>query len=153
MQIEYHTEVLEDSLESAKPTCKHKGETSPHNHTNTNKIAPKHAKQAKYNSRGNMAAYILNSSIAISSRRCISTISLQYRRSISTISSYHQQSKTSNNDVPEKFHTRRSLSSSTSAIEKRNDALTSSDGVVGFPIDFDTASSIEGKESQVSSAA
>ena len=97
-----------------------------------------------------MAAYILNSYIAISSRRCIS-ISRQYRRSIPTISS----SKTSNkfNDVPENFHTRRSLSSSTSAIEKRNDALTSSDGVVGFPIDFDTASSIEGKESQVSSAA
>ena len=94
-------------------------------------------------------AAVVNSSIAISSRRCIS-ISRQYRRSISTISS----SKTSNkfNDVPKKFHTRRSLSSSTSAIEKRNDALTSSDGVVGFPIDFDTASSIEGKESQVSFA-
>lgn len=40
-------------------------------------------------------------------------------------------------------------SSSSSSIESRRDALTSSDGVVGYPIDFDTASSIEGKESQV----
>ena len=95
-------------------------------------------------------AAVVNSSIAISSRRCIS-ISRQYRRSLSTVA---HQTKTYNkfDDVPEKFHTRRSLSSSTSAIEKRNDALTSSDGVVGFPIDFDTASSIEGKESQVSFA-
>jgi hypothetical protein len=38
---------------------------------------------------------------------------------------------------------------STSAVEPRKDALTSSDGVVGYPIDFDIASSIEGKESQV----
>ena len=42
------------------------------------------------------------------------------------------------------------MSTSTSAVESRKDALTSSDGVVGRPIDFDLASSIEGKESQVS---
>ena len=48
------------------------------------------------------------------------------------------------------MHTRQFSSSSTStSIETRKDALTSSDGVVGYPIDFDTASSIEGKESQV----
>ena len=35
------------------------------------------------------------------------------------------------------------------AIDTRKDAVTSSDGVVGVPIDFDLASSIEGKESQV----
>lgn len=40
-------------------------------------------------------------------------------------------------------------SSSSSVAETRKDALTSSDGVVGCPIDFDIASSIEGKESQV----
>lgn len=40
-------------------------------------------------------------------------------------------------------------SSSSSAVETRKDALTSSDGVVGYPIDFDIASSVEGKESQV----
>jgi uncharacterized protein (AIM24 family) len=40
-------------------------------------------------------------------------------------------------------------STSTSAVEPRPDALTSSDGVVGRPIDFDIASSIEGKESQI----
>lgn len=39
--------------------------------------------------------------------------------------------------------------SSSSSIEPRKDALTSTDGVVGFPIDFDTASSVEGKESQI----
>ncbi|KAL7473973.1 hypothetical protein ACHAXS_014243 [Conticribra weissflogii] len=38
---------------------------------------------------------------------------------------------------------------SSSAVEPRNDALTSSDGVVGYPIDFDIASSVEGKESQI----
>ena len=38
---------------------------------------------------------------------------------------------------------------SSTAIDTRKDALTSSDGVVGVPIDFDLASSIEGKESQV----
>lgn len=42
------------------------------------------------------------------------------------------------------------MSTSTSAVESRKDALASSDGVVGRPIDFDLASSIEGKESQVS---
>ena len=41
------------------------------------------------------------------------------------------------------------MSTSSSAVEPRRDALTSSDGVVGRPIDFDIASSIEGKESQV----
>eukprot|EP00581_Thalassiosira_minuscula_P031287 CAMPEP_0183763108 /NCGR_PEP_ID=MMETSP0739-20130205/9477_1 /TAXON_ID=385413 /ORGANISM="Thalassiosira miniscula, Strain CCMP1093" /LENGTH=356 /DNA_ID=CAMNT_0026001465 /DNA_START=10 /DNA_END=1081 /DNA_ORIENTATION=+ len=41
------------------------------------------------------------------------------------------------------------FSSSSSSIEPRKDALASSDGVVGVPIDFDTASSIEGKESQI----
>jgi len=41
------------------------------------------------------------------------------------------------------------MSTSTSAVESRKDALTSSDGVVGRPIDFDLASSIEGKESQI----
>lgn len=40
-------------------------------------------------------------------------------------------------------------SSSSSSIQPRQDALTSSDGVVGLPIDFDTSSSIEGKESQI----
>ncbi|KAL7485227.1 hypothetical protein ACHAW6_010817 [Cyclotella cf. meneghiniana] len=39
--------------------------------------------------------------------------------------------------------------SSSSALEPRRDALTSSDGVLGRPIDFDIASSIEGKESQI----
>ncbi|KAL7546563.1 hypothetical protein ACHAWF_009890 [Thalassiosira exigua] len=43
-----------------------------------------------------------------------------------------------------------SSSSGSAELEPRKDALASSDGVVGFPIDFDTASSIEGKESQVS---
>jgi uncharacterized protein (AIM24 family) len=41
------------------------------------------------------------------------------------------------------------MSTSTSAVEPRKDALTSSDGVVGTPIDFDIASCIEGKESQI----
>mmetsp|Transcript_15499 Transcript_15499/g.31717 ORF Transcript_15499/g.31717 Transcript_15499/m.31717 type:complete len:375 (-) Transcript_15499:149-1273(-) len=40
-------------------------------------------------------------------------------------------------------------SASSSALEPRKDALTSSDGVVGYPIDFDIASSVEGKESQI----
>lgn len=44
---------------------------------------------------------------------------------------------------------RRTFASSSTSIDPRKDALTSSDGVVGFPIDFDTASSVEGKESQV----
>eukprot|EP00585_Thalassiosira_rotula_P012471 CAMPEP_0196131210 /NCGR_PEP_ID=MMETSP0910-20130528/1314_1 /TAXON_ID=49265 /ORGANISM="Thalassiosira rotula, Strain GSO102" /LENGTH=340 /DNA_ID=CAMNT_0041390657 /DNA_START=17 /DNA_END=1036 /DNA_ORIENTATION=- len=44
---------------------------------------------------------------------------------------------------------RRNFSSSSSSIETRKDALTSSDGVVGLPIDFDIASSVEGKESQI----
>ena len=48
------------------------------------------------------------------------------------------------------FTTLRKFASSSSSIEIRKDALTSSDGVVGYPIDFDTASTIEGKESQVS---
>lgn len=43
----------------------------------------------------------------------------------------------------------RKFTSAPSSIETRKDALTSSDGVVGYPIDFDTASTIEGKESQV----
>ena len=43
----------------------------------------------------------------------------------------------------------RRQSSSSSSIQPRQDALTSSDGVVGVPIDFDTCSSIEGKESQI----
>lgn len=42
-----------------------------------------------------------------------------------------------------------STASSSSSIQPRQDALTSSDGVVGVPIDFDTSSSIEGKESQI----
>ena len=41
------------------------------------------------------------------------------------------------------------FSTATTSIDTRKDALTSSDGVVGVPIDFDLASSIEGKESQV----
>ena len=45
---------------------------------------------------------------------------------------------------------RRRLSTARSgAVAPRSAALTSSDGVVGFPIDFDTASSVEGRESQV----
>ena len=40
--------------------------------------------------------------------------------------------------------------SSSSAVQPRDDgALTSSDGVVGRPIDFDTSATVEGKESQV----
>lgn len=42
-----------------------------------------------------------------------------------------------------------STASSSSLTQPRQDALTSSDGVVGIPIDFDTSSSIEGKESQI----
>lgn len=34
-------------------------------------------------------------------------------------------------------------------MQPRQDALTSSDGVLGVPIDFDSSSSIEGKESQI----
>ena len=107
------------------------------------KIAPK---QHNNNSRGNGGLYtqLLYCNIIKEMHIHLSTIS-------EIIITVAHQTKTYNkfDDVPEKFHTRRSLSSSTSAIEKRNDALTSSDGVVGFPIDFDTASSIEGKESQV----
>ncbi len=40
--------------------------------------------------------------------------------------------------------TLRNFASSSSSIETRKDALKSSDGVVGYPIDFDTASTIEG---------
>ncbi len=42
-----------------------------------------------------------------------------------------------------------SPSSENGPVEPRRDALASADGVVGRPIDFDVASSIEGKESQV----
>ncbi|KAL7436852.1 hypothetical protein ACHAXH_005088 [Discostella pseudostelligera] len=61
------------------------------------------------------------------------TISLSY-------SSFRPSSK--NINIRRKF-------ASSSSIEPRKDALTSSDGVVGYPIDFDTASTIEGKESQI----
>ena len=87
-----------------------------------------------------MATTQLRSSLARVSRRCIvahrhcgrlppasSTIDVVQRYSIQNI--HHNFSST--------------------AIDTRKDALTSSDGVVGVPIDFDLASSIEGKESQV----
>ncbi|EED90404.1 predicted protein [Thalassiosira pseudonana CCMP1335] len=86
-----------------------------------------------------------SSLIARSSRRLISSAG---RRSISSLTSdynfrSHGVSPTSNSTHQRHF------ASSTSAIEPRRDALTSSDGVVGIPIDFDIASSIEGKESQI----
>lgn len=64
----------------------------------------------------------------------------------STTSSYSRVLPCSSSN----FTTVRKFASSSSSIEIRKDALTSSDGVGGYPIDFDTASTIEGKESQVS---
>ena len=52
-------------------------------------------------------------------------------------------------DVAQRYSLQNTHHFSSTAIDTRTDALTSSDGVVGVPIDFDLASSIEGKESQV----
>ena len=107
------------------------------------------------------------------SRRCIATTqsqrsiatlfahgsrSIQYRRLVNGrfARSASQQlprpipaSTTSHQFSTPTCTTLRNFTSSSGSVAPRNDALTSSDGVVGYPIDFDSASTIEGKESQV----
>ena len=87
----------------------------------------------------------IRASIAARSSSWQRTIISRSRRSTVALAGAKNQSSRGAWITP----TRRQFSSSSSSIETRKDAVTSADGVVGFPIDFDTASSIEGKESQI----
>mmetsp|Transcript_39199 Transcript_39199/g.57848 ORF Transcript_39199/g.57848 Transcript_39199/m.57848 type:complete len:345 (+) Transcript_39199:114-1148(+) len=92
-------------------------------------------------------ALISNSlSVVRSSGRLISR-----RGSISRTQSSYLRSSTSSSHLTSIpcIYRAQSTTTSSSSIQPRQDALTSSDGVVGVPIDFDTSSSIEGKESQI----
>jgi len=78
--------------------------------------------------------------------------SLLRRASISRTQSSYLRSNTSSShltSIPCIYRAQSTTTTSSSSIQPRQDALTSSDGVVGVPIDFDTSSSIEGKESQI----
>jgi len=86
-----------------------------------------------------MTTTLLRSSLTKISRRCIAAHRQCGRLHVSRTASIVQRYSIQN--IHHNF--------SSTAIDTRKDALTSSDGVVGVPIDFDLASSIEGKESQV----
>ena len=145
---------------------------------NTTNIPNPHPSQFQHNiieihlqpdSNSTMAASLLRSSAACSSWRCITNSSRSHRPIASFATDANVSVKYSNATVRSRkvchYHSLATPSSpspcilgkrsklrqfsSTSSVEPRKDALTSSDGVVGYPIDFDTASSVEGKESQV----
>ena len=86
-----------------------------------------------------MATTLLRSSLTRISRRCI-----EAHRHCGRL-----PPASSTVDVVQRYSIQNTHHFSSTAIDTRKDALTSSDGVVGVPIDFDLASSIEGKESQV----
>jgi len=86
-----------------------------------------------------VATTLLRSSLTKVSRRCIEAHRHCGRLHVSSTAAVAQRYSIQNT-----HHF-----SSTAIVDTRKDALTSSDGVVGVPIDFDLASSIEGKESQV----
>ena len=89
------------------------------------------------------ATTLLRSSLTKVSRRCIAAHRHCGRLNVSRTAAVVQRYSIQN--IQNKHH----FSTATTSIDTRKDALTSSDGVVGVPIDFDLASSIEGKESQV----
>ena len=102
-------------------------------------------------------AFFFNSSSAVrSSRRLL----LRHRKSpyatcndqnfsIRRTHSFSLRINTYNVTSPSIYRAQSTTSSSSSIQPRQDDALTSSDGVVGLPIDFDISSSIEGKESQI----
>ena len=85
-----------------------------------------------------VAATLLRSSLARVSCRCITAHRQCDRLNASSTAA-----------IAQRYSIQNTHHFSSTAIDTRKDALTSSDGVVGVPIDFDLASSIEGKESQV----
>lgn len=90
-----------------------------------------------------------NTSNGLTRRGGGSRPSCSLRRSLFTVSGASQKRATDRNRSLGTHY--RSFSSTSSELANNNNsaAVTSSDGVVGIPIDFDVASRVEGNESQI----